>query len=202
MRPRRKPSSYRTSGGPDSRSARSAKAKSDNSEIELSRTKRLRETGAVAQQELDTAEKNELSDRASVVAGEKQVASLQAGIRYAAAASKSRKPPLPKRKPISQPPGWIFVCGDRRKTRGPRNCKNRGARQLRSRQALMAVVSSDVWVEANYKTQLTQVRPGQEAVVRVDAYPDLELHGHVESIQAGSGAQFSLLPPRMRPETM
>jgi membrane fusion protein (multidrug efflux system) len=39
------------------------------------------------------------------------------------------------------------------------------------------------------------MRPGQPADVRVDAYPGRILHGHVDSIQAGSGAQFSLLPP-------
>jgi membrane fusion protein (multidrug efflux system) len=58
------------------------------------------------------------------------------------------------------------------------------------------VVSREVWIEANFKeTQLAKVRPGQEAVARVDAYPGLELRGRVDSVQAGSGAQFSLLPP-------
>ena len=39
------------------------------------------------------------------------------------------------------------------------------------------------------------MRPGQPATVSIDAYEGLELHGHVDSIQAGSGAAFSLLPP-------
>ena len=39
------------------------------------------------------------------------------------------------------------------------------------------------------------MRPGQRAEVSVDAYPDHPLRGHVDSIQAGSGAHFSLLPP-------
>lgn len=60
----------------------------------------------------------------------------------------------------------------------------------------MAIVSNHVWVKANYKeTQLARLQPGQEAMVYVDAYPDLVLRGHVDSVQAGSGAQFSLLPP-------
>jgi membrane fusion protein (multidrug efflux system) len=63
-------------------------------------------------------------------------------------------------------------------------------------QALLALVSDDVWVEANFKeTQLTYMRPGQRALVYVDAYPGRPFHGHVDSIQAGSGARFSLLPP-------
>lgn len=61
---------------------------------------------------------------------------------------------------------------------------------------LMALVSPDAWVEANFKeTQLRRIRPGQPATIHVDAY-DIELKGHVESIQAGSGAAFSLLPPQ------
>jgi membrane fusion protein (multidrug efflux system) len=62
-------------------------------------------------------------------------------------------------------------------------------------QALMAVVGLEVWVEANYKeTQLEHMRPGQPASVRIDAY-GIDLPGHVDSIQSGSGAAFSLLPP-------
>ncbi len=63
-------------------------------------------------------------------------------------------------------------------------------------QSLMALVPRSVWVTANFKeTQLTDMRPGQPVEISVDAYPDLTFHGHVDSIQHGSGARFSLLPP-------
>jgi membrane fusion protein (multidrug efflux system) len=63
-------------------------------------------------------------------------------------------------------------------------------------QALMALVSDRIWVVANFKeTQLTNMRPGQPVEMRIDAYPGRKLRGRVESIQAGSGARFSLLPP-------
>ena len=63
-------------------------------------------------------------------------------------------------------------------------------------QPLFAIVSPKVWVTANFKeTQLTDMRPGQPAEIEVDAYPSRSLRGHVDSIQAGSGARFSLLPP-------
>jgi membrane fusion protein (multidrug efflux system) len=63
-------------------------------------------------------------------------------------------------------------------------------------QSLLAIVPPNVWVTANFKeTQLRDVRPGQPASIEVDAYPGHELRGHVDSIQAGSGARFSLLPP-------
>jgi membrane fusion protein, multidrug efflux system len=63
-------------------------------------------------------------------------------------------------------------------------------------QNLFALVSPERWTTANFKeTQLRAMRPGQPAQVSVDAYPDHPLRGHVDSIQAGSGARFSLLPP-------
>ncbi|MCA8953177.1 MAG: HlyD family secretion protein [Planctomycetes bacterium] len=62
-------------------------------------------------------------------------------------------------------------------------------------QSLMAIVSKEVYVVANFKeTQLRRMRPGQHAEVHIDAY-GVSLPAHVESIQAGSGAAFSLLPP-------
>lgn len=63
-------------------------------------------------------------------------------------------------------------------------------------QPLMAVVPENVWVTANFKeTQLTHMRDGQPVDITVDAYPGITLKGHVESIQRGTGARFSLLPP-------
>ncbi len=64
-------------------------------------------------------------------------------------------------------------------------------------QPLLAIVDTrDVWVAANYKeNQIGKIRAGQSADITVDAYPGLTLHGHVDSLQAGTGSVFSLLPP-------
>ena len=63
-------------------------------------------------------------------------------------------------------------------------------------QALMAIVPRHYWVIANFKeTQLTHMRVGQPVEVVVDAYPNHKFKGHVESIQSGAGARFSLFPP-------
>jgi membrane fusion protein (multidrug efflux system) len=64
-------------------------------------------------------------------------------------------------------------------------------------QPLMALVAlDDAWVTANYKErQLTHVRPGQAVEFEVDTYPGRTFRGSVESIMAGTGAAFSLLPP-------
>jgi len=57
------------------------------------------------------------------------------------------------------------------------------------------VETGDTWVEANFKeTQLTHMKPGQTAEVELDTYPGVTFHATVESIGAGTGAEFSLLP--------
>ena len=63
-------------------------------------------------------------------------------------------------------------------------------------QDLLALVQPDAWVVANFKeTQLTYMRSNQPAVIQIDTFPDRTFRGHVESVQDGSGAQFSLMPP-------
>ena len=62
-------------------------------------------------------------------------------------------------------------------------------------QALTMFVPRELWVTANFKeSQLRYMRPGQPVELRVDAFPGRTFRGHVDSIQAGSGTAFSLLP--------
>jgi membrane fusion protein (multidrug efflux system) len=62
---------------------------------------------------------------------------------------------------------------------------------------LFAIVEDgEWWVDANFKeTDLARIRPGQKAAITIDMYPGLTLDGVVDSISAGSGASFSVLPP-------
>jgi membrane fusion protein, multidrug efflux system len=61
---------------------------------------------------------------------------------------------------------------------------------------LTMFVPDEIWVVANYKeTQLDRMRPGQPVDIEIDAYPERDFHGHVASVQPGSGPAFSLLPP-------
>ncbi|NPD67034.1 HlyD family secretion protein [Lichenicola cladoniae] len=63
-------------------------------------------------------------------------------------------------------------------------------------QSLFSIVEPDVWITANFKeTQITRIRAGQSVNISVDAYPQLKLRGHVDSVQLGSGAAFSAFPP-------
>ncbi len=67
---------------------------------------------------------------------------------------------------------------------------------VQSAQSLFSIVEPDVWIVGNFKeSQLTDMRPGQPVKISVDAFPAMKLSGHVDSIQKGSGAQFSAFPP-------
>ena len=60
----------------------------------------------------------------------------------------------------------------------------------------MSLVPPEVWVVANFKeSQLKNMQPGQPVTVEIDALGGKKFAAKVDSIQAGSGAQFSLLPP-------
>ena len=61
-------------------------------------------------------------------------------------------------------------------------------------QAIMVVVPLDIWVTANFKeSQLALMRVGQPVDIEIDAF-GRTFPGHVDSVQAGSGTAFSLLP--------
>jgi membrane fusion protein (multidrug efflux system) len=62
-------------------------------------------------------------------------------------------------------------------------------------QQIMALVSPQVWITANFKeNQLAQIRAGQPVRIRIDMYPKLRLNGHIDSMQLGSGTKFSTFP--------
>ncbi|MET0382572.1 MAG: HlyD family secretion protein [Burkholderiaceae bacterium] len=62
-------------------------------------------------------------------------------------------------------------------------------------QPILAIVSPDLWVTANFKeTQLTKMRLRQPVTVEVDAFPDVKFAAHVDSVQRATGAYFSALP--------
>jgi membrane fusion protein (multidrug efflux system) len=64
-------------------------------------------------------------------------------------------------------------------------------------QPLVAIAEDAAnWVTANFKeTQIAEMNPGDAAEIRVDAFPDAVLRGHVESISPATGAKYALLPP-------
>ncbi|MCB2068009.1 MAG: HlyD family secretion protein [Erythrobacter sp.] len=70
-----------------------------------------------------------------------------------------------------------------------------GQQLLPNLPVLTLVAENSSYVEANFKeTELAEMQVGQRAEVRFDAYPDMVLRGHVASIGAGTGSEFSVLP--------
>ncbi|HEU4651179.1 MAG TPA: HlyD family secretion protein [Croceibacterium sp.] len=70
-----------------------------------------------------------------------------------------------------------------------------GQQAVTSLPMLTIVADQSSYVEANFKeTDLGEMQVGQPAEIRFDAYPDLVLKGHVASIGAGTGSEFSVLP--------
>lgn len=64
-------------------------------------------------------------------------------------------------------------------------------------QQLMAIVPVKLWVTANFKeTELDVIHPGEHVSIHIDACPSANVHGHIASIQRGSGEAFDLLPPQ------
>jgi membrane fusion protein (multidrug efflux system) len=63
--------------------------------------------------------------------------------------------------------------------------------------AVFSLLSSRrIWIEANFReTGLTHMRPGQEATIDVDAYPDHKFKAHIVSMSPGTGSDFAVLPP-------
>jgi membrane fusion protein (multidrug efflux system) len=77
-----------------------------------------------------------------------------------------------------------------------------GERQVRAGQLVspgtqvISFVALTKWVQANYReTQLTNVKVGDPADVRIDEYPGQLFRGKVVEIAPASGSQFALLPP-------
>ena len=77
-----------------------------------------------------------------------------------------------------------------------------GERQVRPGQLVspgtqaISFVALTKWVQANYReTQLTNVKVGDPAEIRIDEYPGRVVHGKVLEIAPASGSQFALLPP-------
>ncbi len=144
-----------------------------------------------AQSRAQTTQANLQAARSQVQEAESEVTLCQAGVETASAAVQQAQARLHQAE-LDLSYTKVIAPEDGRVTR---RAVEEGA-YVQPGQALMTVVPHQYWVNANFKeTQLTHMRPGQVVTIRVDAYPQFKLKGHVDSIQSGSGARFSLFPP-------
>jgi membrane fusion protein (multidrug efflux system) len=177
-----------------------AKANALNAEKDFERFKNLAPE-ARSQQQLDTATANHNSTEAQVTAAQKKadamhataiasaktVEAAKAAVNSAAAQVEQAKLELSYTNVVAGHRGRVT-----RRTVEVGNYVEVGQEIL---DIVPTDVPADIWVTANFKeTQLVHMQRGQKATISIDAYPDEKLTGHVDSIQNGSGAVFSLLP--------
>ncbi len=144
-----------------------------------------------AQSQARTASANLEAARSQVKAAEADVALSTAGVETAGAAVQQAEAKLQQAE-LNLSYTQVTAPEDGRVTR---RVVEQGA-YIQPGQSLMAIVPRHYWVIANFKeTQLTHMRPGQPVEVVVDSYPDHKFNGHIDSIQNGAGARFSLFPP-------
>ena len=166
--------------------------------LDLMRYRKLLEKQEVSQQQYDLVYANTVSARAKVEADRKRLEEAQNEVVLARAKLNSNIASVNKAQAnldeaelnlsytiISAPVSGRIT-----------NKKVEVGQVVQPGQPLIALVEKNPWVVANFKeTQIKHMRQGQRAIIEVDAYPGRKFYGHVDSIQSGSGAAFSLLPP-------
>lgn len=155
---------------------------------------------ATSQQNIDTADAQRQSARAGVeqARAQQQTASLvPQQIRQAEAAVEERRQQVQQAEAqLEQAQLNLSYCEVRSPSDGWITRRNvQLGTFLQAGVSLFAIVTPQVWVTANFKeTQLDRMRVGDKVKVEVDAYPSLDLRGHVDSVQLGSGSRFSAFP--------
>lgn len=153
-------------------------------EQDLRRNEELVKQGATTEQALEHSRAATTTAQANLNAQEKNLASAGAQTAVARVAVEAARLQLSYTQVHAPQAGYVM-----------RKSVEVGA-YVNVGQPLLVLVTDDLFVVANFKeTQLTHMRPGQPATMRVDAYPGVTFYGHVDSIQAGTGPTFSLFPP-------
>ena len=160
---------------------------------------------AVAKQDVDTTKSSLDANQAALNAAKANVEAAESNVKAAVATRDSRAGDLEAAKAavdvarasvdnakLQLSYCWVLAPVDGRVSKRTVEV----GQQLAAGQAILSVTPDDVWVLANYKeTQLEHVRVGQRVQVAVDMFKDHPFTGHVDSIQNGTGATYSLLPP-------
>ena len=168
----------------------------DNADRELKRYQGL-DDRAKSQQQLDNATYAQKTAAAEVEQARSRLATAQARVTSAQASIVAAQGDLQKAQADSNRAEInLGYCTIKAPADGWVTVKNVDpGMYVTSASQMFALVKPDVWVVANFKeTQLDLMRPGQDVTIHVDAYPDHDFHGKVDSIQAGTGSRFSVIP--------
>jgi membrane fusion protein (multidrug efflux system) len=144
-----------------------------------------------AEANLDSAKMKVLSADAQLLAGEAQVRTFAALLQYVVAQEKENEANVEAAQ-LNDSYTKVFAPDSGQVT----HKSVEPGDYVQVGQNLLALVPSNIWVTANFKeSQLRLMRPGQPVEIEVDALGGKKFKGHVDSIQMGSGAAFSLMPP-------
>jgi membrane fusion protein (multidrug efflux system) len=145
----------------------------------------------VAQANLDSARMKVLSAEAQLLEGQAEVRTFQALVQVVLAQEQENEANVEAAR-LNYSYTKLFAPESGQITHKavePGDCVQVG-------QSLVALVRENIYVTANFKeNQLDLMRPGQPVEIEVDALGGRKFKGQVESVQQGSGAAFSLLPP-------
>jgi len=183
----------------------SAQATAKQAQLDFDRARGLRDKNTISQQEFDaadavntkaqadykSAQENAVEELSKVDEADRQVSAAREEAATALAQfSESRTNIAAAQLNLSY--ARITAASDGRVTRKSVEPGD----YVQAGQELMSLVPVEVWVVANFKeSQLKKMAAGQAAEVTIDALGGRKFKAHVQSLQAGSGAQFSLLPP-------
>jgi membrane fusion protein (multidrug efflux system) len=184
----------------------SAKANLEKSQSTFDRTSSLLKIKATTQEQYETAETNlavAKADYAKAVSARKSSSSATMGLKSLARSDVSQINLAEAE--VEQCKADLILARQQLNysiVRAPCNgiVSKRAVQEgqyISAGQSLCALVDNEnLWVTANLKeTQLSSLKIGQEVKIKVDAYPDLDLTGKIESFSGATGAKYSLLPP-------
>jgi membrane fusion protein (multidrug efflux system) len=167
-------------------------------ETELTRQKAMAASGVSSQQQLDAAAHAVDSARAALAAAKQRQANVLATLGgaadgpIAAYANVKRAAAALDRAKLNQSYATVRALQDGIVTKVE---QLQVGDYVNAAQPLFDLVAPRLWVEANFKeNQLSYMRPGQPATVKIDAYPGRLYHLHIASLSPGTGNSFSVLP--------
>lgn len=183
-----------------------AQANADRAAADFKRAQDLIKNKTISPQEFDSAQAATTAADANLRAAKEKAASDQAKVGEAQATVAANRKALARGEALVRQTDWDRQGAELNlsytRVTAPTNgyITKKAVSQgdyLAVGQRLMALVPDQgVYVVANFKeTQLQQIRPGQPVAINIDSVERGPFPGHVNSIMAGSGAAFSLLPP-------
>jgi len=185
--------------------ALSSEATTERAAADLKRARELIGNHTISPQEFDGAEATAKAAEASLKAAREKAASDQAKVAQAEAEVGTAVKAFERAETQTRQTEWDLKAADLnlsyvRLTAPTNGFVTKKAVEagdyVQVGQRLLALVPENFYVTANFKeTQIKAIRPGQKAEITIDSVEHGPFLGHVDSIMAGSGARFSLLPP-------